>query len=322
MEEGKHMKSALAIIVPCYNEELCLNTTIKRLLEVIQMLIEKDKITENSYIYLVDDGSNDRTWDIINEYHQKTSRVKGVRFIHNYGNQKALIAGLEGVRQIGCDCVVSIDADLQQDELAIETFIDEFHNGAEVVSGIRNDRKTDGFWKKYTALMFYKTMGILGTKIPVNHSDYRLVSRKALDLMSEFPERHIFLRGFFHDIGLRTSYVKFNVKPRKAGTSKFNFVTLTKLALDGITSYSIRPLRLIALLGFLMGLFGLIVGLETVFEKIYFNNSPDGLATALILLCVFGGLQLFCLGIIGEYIGQVFLEVKGRPRYIKRDELK
>ena len=316
------MKSTLAIIVPCYNEELCLHSTIDRLLEVLEMLVAKGKISADSYLYLVDDGSKDNTWNIISEYHRKNANVKGIKFIHNYGNQRALIAGLEGVRDIGCDCAVSIDADLQQDELAIEKFLDEFHNGAEVVSGIRTDRKTDGFLKKYTAILFYKTMGILGAKIPVNHSDYRLVSRKALDLLEEFHEKNLFLRGFFHDIGLRTSYVKFAVKPRKAGTSKFNFISLTKLALDGITSYSVRPLRLIALLGFLMGLFGLLVGIETVFEKFYFNNAPDGLATALILLCIFGGLQIFCLGIIGEYIGQVFLEVKSRPRYIKREELR
>ena len=314
-------KTTLAIIVPCYNEELCITSTIERLLEVMQMLNAKGKISETSYIYFVDDGSTDKTWEIISRYNKQTHHVKGTRFVRNYGNQKALLTGLEGVRKIGCDCVVSIDADLQQDEMAIEKFIDEFHNGAQIVSGIRNDRKTDGFIKKITALMFYKTMNILGAKIPVNHSDYRLVSKKALDIMEKFDERSLFLRGFFNELGLKTAYVKFDVKQRFAGKSKFNFITLTKLALDGITSYSIRPLRLIAILGFLMGFFGLVVGIETVIEKIYFNNSPNGWATAVILLCIFGGLQIFCLGIIGEYVGQVFREVKGRPRYIKEEEL-
>ena len=315
------IKTTLAIIVPCYNEELCIRSTIKRLLEVMQMLNNKGKISEASYIYFVDDGSTDSTWQIITEYNRRTHHVKGTRFVRNYGNQKALLAGLGGVRKIGCDCVVSIDADLQQDEMAIEKFIDEFHNGAQIVSGIRNDRKTDGFIKKITALMFYKTMNLLGAKIPVNHSDYRLVSKKALDIMEQFDERYLFLRGFFNELGLKTAYVKFDVKPRFAGKSKFNFMTLTKLALDGITSYSVRPLRLIAVLGFLMGFFGFVVGIETIIEKVYFNNSPNGWATAVILLCVFGGLQIFCLGIIGEYVGQVFREVKGRPRYIKEDEL-
>lgn len=322
MEKGNTMiKTTLAIIVPCYNEELCIRSTIKRLLEVMQMLNNKGKISEASYIYFVDDGSTDSTWQIITEYNRRTHHVKGTRFVRNYGNQKALLAGLEGVRKIGCDCVVSIDADLQQDEMAIEKFIDEFHNGAQIVSGIRNDRKTDRFIKKITALMFYKTMNLLGAKIPVNHSDYRLVSKKALDIMEQFDERYLFLRGFFNELGLKTAYVKFDVKPRFAGKSKFNFMTLTKLALDGITSYSVRPLRLIAVLGFLMGFFGFVVGIETIIEKVYFNNSPNGWATAVILLCVFGGLQIFCLGIIGEYVGQVFREVKGRPRYIKEDEL-
>ena len=322
MEKGNTMiKTTLAIIVPCYNEELCIRSTIKRLLEVMQMLNNKGKISEASYIYFVDDGSTDSTWQIITEYNRRTHHVKGTRFVRNYGNQKALLAGLEGVRKIGCDCVVSIDADLQQDEMAIEKFIDEFHNGAQIVSGIRNDRKTDGFIKKITALMFYKTMNLLGAKIPVNHSDYRLVSKKALDIMEQFDERYLFLRGFFNELGLKTAYVKFDGKPRFAGKSKFNFMTLTKLALDGITSYSVRPLRLIAVLGFLMGFFGFVVGIETIIEKVYFNNSPNGWATAVILLCVFGGLQIFCLGIIGEYVGQVFREVKGRPRYIKEDEL-
>lgn len=315
-------KSTLAIVIPCFNEELCIRSTIERLLEVIGMLIQKGKIKEDSYIYLVDDGSTDETWNIITEYHNKAPHVKGTRFVRNYGNQKALIAGLESVNKLGCDCAVSIDADLQQDELAIEKFIDEFHCGAEIVSGIRNDRKTDGFIKKHTALMFYKVMNILGAKIPVNHSDYRLVSKKTLNIMEEFDERYLFLRGFFNELGLKTAFVNFDVKPRKAGKSKFNFMSLTKLALDGITSYSVRPLRLIAVLGFLMGLFGFLVGVETVIEKIYFNNSPNGWATTVILLCVFGGLQIFCLGIIGEYVGQVFREVKGRPRYIKEEELK
>ncbi len=315
-------KTTLAIVVPCYNEELCLKATIARLLEVLRMLEQKGKIKEDSYIYLVDDGSTDDTWNIITEYHKRTHQVRGARFIRNYGNQKALIAGYESVRNIGCDCAVSIDADLQQDEMAIEKFIDEFHNGAQIVSGIRNDRKTDGFIKKNTALLFYKTMHLLGVKIPVNHSDYRLVSKKALDIMEEFDERYLFLRGFFNELGLKTAYVYFDVKPRMAGNSKFNIVSLTRLALEGITSYSIRPLRLVTILGFLMGFFGFLVGVETVVEKIYFNNSPNGWATAVILSCVFGGLQIFCLGIIGEYVGQVFREVKSRPRYIKSEELK
>ncbi len=311
----------LAIIVPCYNEELCVEATCRRLLEVLQMLVEKNKITSDSYLYLIDDGSADNTWNIIERLHKENNLIKGVKFLRNYGNQKALIAGLEGVRDLGCDCVVSIDADLQQDELAIEKFLDEYQKGYDVVLGIRNNRKTDGFIKKTTAVAFYKVMNLLGAKIPMNHSDYRLVSKKTLDVLHLYPEKALFLRGFFHELGMKTSTVNFDVKPRFAGSTKYNFFTLMGLALNGITSFSIVPLRIIACLGFLMALFGFLVGLETVFEKLFLHNSPNGFATTIILLCFFGGLQIFCLGVIGEYIGQVYREVKSRPRYIKDKEL-
>lgn len=323
MREDNFMKKpTLAIVIPCYNEELCIKTTVKKLFEVLKDLITKNKINPDSYLYLVDDGSRDSTWDLIMELHRLDNRVKAAKFIRNFGNQKALIAGLEGVRAIGCDCAVTIDADLQQDEWAIESFIEEYMKGADIVSGIRNDRKTDSFFKKFTALCFYKTMNILGAKIPPNHSDYRLVSRRALNILEQYGEKYLFLRGFFNEVGLKTSYVHFNVKPRMAGESKFNFVSLMGLALNGITSYSVVPLRFVTVLGFCMALFGFLVGLETVYEKIFLHNSPNGWATTIILLCVFGGIQLFCLGIIGEYVGQVFREVKARPRYIKETELK
>lgn len=315
-------KPTLAIIVPCFNEELCVKSTIEKLLILLNSLVDKNKIKNDSYLYLVDDGSVDNTWNIIEDAHKKDKRVKALKFIRNFGNQKALIAGLEGVRNIGCDCAVSIDADLQQDENAIELFIDEYMKGADIVSGIRNDRKTDSFFKKVTALMFYKTMNILGAKIPPNHSDYRLVSKRTLDVMELYPEKYLFLRGFFNELGLKTAYVHFNVKPRMAGESKFNFMSLIVLALNGITSYSVVPLRFVAVLGFFMALFGFLVGVETVIEKIFWHNSPNGWATTIILLCVFGGIQLFCLGLIGEYVGQVFREVKARPRYVKDIELR
>ncbi len=311
----------LAVIIPCFNEELCVEATCNRLVEVLNMLMSKKKITPDSYLYLIDDGSKDATWSIIEKLHAGNNMIKGVKFLRNYGNQKALIAGLEGVRDIGCDCVVSIDADLQQDELAIEKFLDEYQKGYDVVLGIRNDRNTDGFVKKVTAVMFYKLMNLLGAKIPVNHSDYRLVSKKALDVLHLYPEKALFLRGFFHELGVKTTTVHFDVKPRFAGNSKFNFMSLMALALNGITSFSIVPLRIVACLGFLMAFFGFLVGLETVFEKLFLNNSPNGFATMIILLCFFGGLQIFCLGIIGEYVGQVYREVKARPRYIKDKEL-
>ncbi len=312
----------LAIIIPCFNEELCIKNTVERLLVVIEDLVSKNKITSESYIYMVDDGSVDNTWNIIEELHKQNNKIKGTKFIRNFGNQKAIMAGLESVRDIGCDCVVSIDADLQQDEGAIERFLDEYMKGAEIVLGIRNNRKTDSFFKKTTAIMFYKVMNLLGANIPMNHSDYRLVSKRTLDILSLYPEKLFFLRGFFHEVGLPTAYVNFDVKQRFAGTSKFNFSSLMGLALNGITSYSVIPLRFVAVLGFFMALISFIVGLETIYEKLVFHNSPNGWATNIIMLCAFGGIQLFCLGIIGEYVGQLYREVKSRPRYIKDIELK
>lgn len=315
-------KTKLALIIPCYNEELVIDSTVRTLLNVLNGIIEKKKISKDSYIYLIDDGSKDRTWEIIeslnNEFGKK---IKACRFLRNYGNQKALIAGLSSVNEIGCDCAISIDADLQQDENAIEKFIDEFHNGAEIVSGIRNNRKTDSLFKKTTATCFYKLMNLLGVKIPPNHSDFRLVSKKALEIMSQYDERELFLRGFFHETGLKTAYVNFDVKPRALGTSKFNFVSLTSLALNGITSYSVIPLRLISAIGFLTVLISIAVGIDAIYDKYVLKDTPSGWATIVILLVFFGGLQIFCLGIIGEYLGQVFKEVKSRPRYIKSKEI-
>lgn len=312
----------LAVIIPCYNEELCIKSTVIRLFEVFNHLIKLNKIKRDSYIYLVDDGSNDKTWNIITEMHRENRLVKGQRFVKNFGNQKALIAGLEAVKRIGCDCVVSIDADLQQDEWAIEKFLDKYMQGYDVVSGIRNNRKADSLFKKLTALLFYKVMNFLGANIPINHSDYRLVSSHALDMLEQFNERYLFLRGFFNDVGFKTAYVYFDVKPRMAGKSKFNFMNLTTLALNGITSYSVVPLRLVSVIGFLMTFVSFVVGLMGIIGKIVYNQSQNDWITALVISCFFSGIQLFCLGMIGEYVGQIFREVKGRPRYIVDVELK
>ena len=315
-------KTRLAIIIPCYNEELVVKSTVETLLKVMDSIISKGKISKESYIYLIDDGSKDRTWEIITELHKVFGkRVKGTKFIRNYGNQKALIAGLLGVKHIGCDCVISIDADLQQDENAIEIFIDEYHKGADIVSGIRKDRKTDSFFKKYSALCFYKLMNILGVKIPPNHSDFRLVSYKGLEILEKYSEAGLFLRGFFHEIGLKTSYIHFDVKPRALGKSKFNFLSLTSLALNGITAFSIVPLRIIAVTGVLTVCGSCLLAVDVIIEKYIFHNTPSGWATLVFLLAFFGGLQLFCLGIIGEYLGQIFNEVKARPRYIIEKEI-
>ena len=317
---GRNTKAA--IVIPCYNEELVIGKTVEILLGVLDTIAKKGKLSEGSYIFLTDDGSTDRTWKIIEKLHKKYgARVKGLKFIRNYGNQKALIAGLLGAKGAGCDCAISMDADLQQDENTIETFIDRYQDGAEIVFGIRNNRNTDTFLKKYSAVCFYKLMNILGVKIPLNHSDFRLVSAKALAILEQYPEDGLFLRGFFHELGLKTAYVNFDVKPRSLGKSKFNLFTLTSLALNGITSFSVVPLRLIAVIGVLTVLGSFILALEVIFEKYCLRTTPNGWATLVVLLAFFGGLQIFCLGIMGEYLGQIFREVKARPRYIKEKEL-
>ena len=315
-------KTKLVIVIPCYNEELVIETTVKTLLGILDDLISKNKISSDSYIYLVNDGSKDKTWEIIEELHSQTpARVKGLKFVRNYGNQKALIAGLLGVKEFGCDCALTIDADLQQDENSIEKFIDEFHNGAEIVSGIRNDRKTDTIFKKITALFFYKLMNLMGVKIPPNHSDFRLVSSRALGILERYSESELFLRGFFHETGLKTAYVHFDVKPRAAGNSKFNFISLTSLALNGITSYSIVPLRLISAIGLITVFIMACVGVDAICDKLFRHDAPSGWATLVMLIIFIGGFQIFCLGVIGEYLGQIFSEVKARPRYITEKEL-
>jgi len=312
----------LAIVIPCFNEEGLIHSTTDRLIEVIEDLIKKEKVSQSSFIYLVDDGSSDTTWLKIKEASIKNpDRIKGAKFSINFGNQKALLSGMLGAHKIGCDALVTIDADLQQDENKIEEFIDKYDEGNKIVFGIRNDRKTDDFIKKTTALAFYKLMNMLGVKITPNHSDYRLISKEVLEILEKYQETDLFLRGFFQGIGFKTTNVFFDVKPRMVGKSKFNLFSLMGLAINGITSYSIVPLKLIAILGFLCMIVALISGISVTFAKLAYNNSPDGWTTSICLLSFFGGLQLFCLGVVGEYLGQIFREVKRRPRYIIEEEI-
>ena len=312
----------LAIAIPCFNEQELIKPTTERLLEILSDLEKKEKISDSSYIYLVDDGSKDDTWlEIAKAVARHPNKIKAVKFSSNFGNQKALLAGMLGAQKIGCSAVVTIDADLQQDENKIEEFIDKYDKGAKIVFGIRNDRNTDAFFKKVTALAFYKLMNILGVKIPKNHSDYRLVSFEALEVLEKFQETDLFLRGFFHEIGFKSDSVYFDVKPRQVGKSKFNLFSLSALAVNGITSYSIVPLKMICIIGFLSTLFGLVMGIYIIIARFMWNDSPDGWATAIITTTFFGGIEVFCIGIVAEYLGQIFREVKKRPRYLIEEEL-
>ena len=315
-------KSKLSIVIPCYNEEEMLETTVKRLFEVLDDLIKKEVLTDDSYLCLIDDGSHDKTCDIISNFHKENpTRVKGVKFTKNFGNQNALIAGLTQSNKIGCDCAITIDADLQQDENKIEEFVKKYQDGNDIVMGIRNNRNTDSFFKKYTALAFYKLINILGAKLTPNHSDYRLVSKKVLIMMDKYHEVNLFLRGLFPALGLKTERVYFDVKPRLYGESKFNLWKLFSLAMQGITSFSIAPLRLVSVTGVFMSFFAFILGFCVIFEKYTARYVLPGWATIVAAISFIGGLQIFCLGIIGEYIGQLFQEVKARPRYITEEEL-
>ena len=306
--------SKLAIVVPCYNEELVLPETSNRLLSVLRDLIEKGKISSKSFILFVDDGSTDRTWSIIEELVNNNSFFKGIKLSRNVGHQIALIAGMEYVAD-KCDCVITIDADLQQDESVIEEFVDKYLDGYDIVLGIKKDRGSDKLFKKVTAIGFYKFMKLCGVNIVENHPDYRLLSRKALFSLLEFKESNIFLRGIITLLGYRTAYVYFNVKERFAGEPKYNIGKMLQLAIDGITSFTVVPLRIISFIGIAVFLLSLITSVYVVYLALFTNKTVPGWASTVLPVYFIGGIQLLSLGVIGEYIGKIYIETKRRPRY-------
>ena len=308
----------LAIVVPCLNEELVINDTACRLSEVLQKLSAAGKVDAGSFIYIVDDGSHDGTWEVIETLHAGDARIKGLKLARNVGTQNALLAGLLSVKE-HADCVVTIDADLQQDEAVIETFLEKYRAGAHIVYGVRKGR-ADSYLKKATSSFFYNLMTLMGAKIIKHHSEYRLVSRKAIEAISEYREYNLFLRGIFVDIGYKSEIVPFTVRRRGAGTSKHNFRKLSSLALDGITSFSIVPLRLVTVAGLLVFLFSVLMTLFYLYHKIK-GHTPPGWAGTIIPIYFLGGVQIMFLGIVGEYIGKIYQEAKSRPRYIKDTEL-
>ena len=312
----------LALVIPCYNEEEVIETTVNRLLEVLEDLSDKHVISNDSFIYLVNDGSKDSTWQKISNLHNlHPKKIKALNFTRNFGNQRAILAGLMEVRKYDIDCCITLDADLQQDENKIVEFVEKYKNGAQIVCGIRNDRNTDGFLKRHSALAFYKMMNMLGVKIKANHSDYRLTSKKVLDILSEYKEVNLFLRGIFYEFGYKTEYVYFDVKPRFAGTSKFSAWDLFSLAAKGITSFSIVPLRTVTCLGMLISLCSFLLSVNVIWEKLHNTYTLPGWATIVVAISFIGGIQILCIGVIGEYLGQLFQEVKSRPRYIIETEL-
>lgn len=313
------MNKKLYIVVPCYNEEEALELSADTLLKKLRDLIEKGLVSEESKIVFVDDGSKDKTWEIIERLYQEKEQVVGLRLAHNRGHQNALLAGLMYARK-HCDFTISIDADLQQDIEAMNLFIEEYYAGNEVVFGVRNSRDTDSFFKKTTASIFYKLMNFLGGNIYANAADYRLMSAKALDALAEYDEVNLFLRGIIPDIGFKTSVVHFEVFPRMQGESKYSLSKMMTLALDGITSFSIKPIRMVFGMGILALLVGFVMIIHVFYEH-YFGTTVGGWSSILISIWVIGGAILLSLGIIGEYVGREYMETKRRPRYYLWDVL-
>ena len=276
----------LAIIVPCYNEEEVLEETAKRLLEIQDDLIQKNQILKESFIVFVDDGSKDKTWELIKEQNKKHSSIKGVKFSGNFGNQSALLAGFLSAKR-NADCVVSIDADLQQDENAISRFVEKYREGYEIVYGVKKDRKADSLWKKLTGVFFYKLMNWMGVKIIKNHSEYRLVGKKALDALASYEETNLFLRGVFHIMGFKTTTLLFEIKERFAGQAKFTVRKLLSLAWQGITSFSTFPLRMIGIIGFLVFGVSILLSVYALLSKIL-GYAEHGWASTVLPMYLLG----------------------------------
>lgn len=303
----------LCIVVPCYNEEEALAYTNKELISIIQRLVEAGKVGRGSFILYVDDGSRDETWNIIEEYHKESPFVYGLKLAKNSGHQNALTAGLLAAKDYG-DMIVSIDADLQDDVSVIEEMVDKFIQGYDIVYGVRKKRDTDTFFKRTTALGFYRIMRAMKIDIVYNHADYRLMSKRAVEVFSRYEERNLFLRGIIPLIGYRSTVVTYDRKLRIAGESKYPFSKMLSMAFEGITSFSIQPILMITNLGLLIVLFSILAAIYGFYS--YLSGRVVAGWTSIILSIWFiGGVQLLSVGLIGTYIGKIYIEVKQRPRY-------
>ena len=306
--------NTLYVVVPCYKEEEVLPETSKRLKAKLTALIAQGKISPRSRILFVNDGSKDRTWPIIEELHAKERIFSGVNLSRNRGHQNALLAGLMTAVQYA-DMMVSMDADLQDDIDAMDRMIDAYHEGCDVVYGVRSSRKTDSFFKRFTAESFYKLMKAMGVDIVFNHADYRLMSRRAVEGLSQFKEVNLFLRGIVPQIGYSWTTVEYERAKRFAGESKYPLKKMLSFAFDGITSFSVKPLRLILVLGAVIFALSLVMLLWTLIRWIA-GATVSGWASLMCSIWMIGGIQLLALGVIGEYMGKVYSEAKARPRFI------
>ncbi len=304
----------LYIVIPCYNEQQVLPITSEMFLKEIRELIEKEKISVDSRILFVNDGSKDKTWNVICELSEKDRHFIGISLSRNRGHQNALLAGLMDSMD-KCDITVSIDCDGQDDISAMEKMVDEYLNGSDVVYGVRDKRDTDTFFKRFTAESFYKLLNALGAEIVYNHADYRLISSKVLKEFSEFKEVNIFLRGMVPLVGFKSSSVYYDRHERIAGESHYPLSKMLALAFDGITSLSVKPLRMITVFGILVSIISFIGAVWAVISHLI-GKTVAGWASMTCIICFLGGIQLVCLGVIGTYIGKIYMEVKHRPRFI------
>ena len=308
------MKPVLYIVIPCYNEEKVLPITCELFLEKIITLVKKNKIDNNSRILFVNDGSKDRTWEIICELAKKDEHYMGISQSRNRGHQNAVLAGVMEAKD-KCDITISIDCDGQDDINAMDEMVDQYLDGSEIVYGVRSKRDTDTFFKRFTAEGFYKLMNLMGAEVVFNHADYRLVSSRVLKEFANFEEVNIFLRGMFPLVGFKSTSVYYERHERIAGESHYPLSKMLALAFDGITSLSIKPIRMITGLGGFIAVLSFIGVIWSVVMAIL-GKTVTGWASMVCIISFIGGVQLICLGVLGEYIGKIYMEVKHRPRYI------
>ena len=308
------MIPVLYLVIPCYNEESVLPLTAPMFESKLSELINSGKISQESRILFVNDGSKDSTWEIISKLSEENEHFCGISLSRNRGHQNALLAGLMEAKEL-CDITVSIDCDGQDDINAVDKMVDEYLSGSDIVYGVRDSRQTDSFFKRTTARGFYKFMNLMGAEIVYDHADYRLMSAKVLGELANFKEVNIFLRGMVPLVGFKSSCVYYDRTSRVAGKSHYPLSKMISLAISGITSLSIKPIRLITALGFIFAAIS-VVGIIWSIITALLGNSVAGWASTLSIICFFGGIQLLSLGVIGEYIGKMYLETKARPRYI------
>ncbi len=312
-------ENILYIVIPCYNEEEVLNETTKQISKKMIYLIEEGIISKKSKVMYVNDGSKDNTWELIKKINKENDLFTGISLTRNRGHQNALLAGLMTAKKFA-DVIISMDADLQDDINAIDKMLEKYYEGNDIVYGIRSSRKKDSFFKRFTAETFYKLMKILGVDCLYNHADYRLTSKRVLDELENFHEVNLYLRGMFPLVGFKSDNVYYERKERFAGETKYPLKKMLNFAWDGITSFSVKPLRMICCIGFIVLFISIAIIIYSIIRKVT-GNTVSGWTFLSISIWFIGSIQMISIGIIGEYIGKIYSEVKGRPRYIILEDL-